>query len=44
MAEIKLVVLDVAGTTAHDDGLVVKAFQIAWEPENPTPAELQAVT
>lgn len=29
MAEIKLVVLDVAGTTAHDGGLVVKAFQMA---------------
>ncbi|MEJ0014205.1 MAG: HAD hydrolase-like protein [Actinomycetota bacterium] len=47
MAEIKLiklVVLDVAGTTAHDDGLVVKAFQIAMEAENPTPARLEEMT
>ena len=44
MAEIKLVVLDVAGTTAHDDGLVVKAFQIAIEELNPTPQELAEMT
>ena len=44
MAEIKLVVLDVAGTTAHDDGLVVKAFQLAMIAENPTPAELEVMT
>jgi phosphoglycolate phosphatase len=29
MANVKLVIFDVAGTTAKDDGLVVKAFQIA---------------
>lgn len=40
MSTIKLVVLDVAGTTAKDDGLVVKAFRIAIEPLNPTPEEL----
>jgi phosphoglycolate phosphatase len=40
MAQIKLVVLDVAGTTAQDDGLVVKAFQIAMKTTHPTPAEL----
>jgi len=44
MAEIKLVVLDVAGTTAQDDGLVVEAFQIAMEPTNPTPEELSEMT
>lgn len=44
MAEIKLVVLDVAGTTAKDDGLVVKAFQIAMEPTNPSPDELSEMT
>ncbi len=44
MAEIKLVVLDVAGTTAQDGGLVVKAFQIAMEPTTPTVDELQAMT
>jgi len=36
MSTIKLVVLDVAGTTATDDGLVVKAFTIAIEPLNPS--------
>ena len=44
MAEIKLVVLDVAGTTAQDDGLVVEAFQIAMEPTNPSDAELNEMT
>ena len=44
MAEIKLVVLDVAGTTAQDDGLVVKAFQIAMEPTGPTAEELAEMT
>lgn len=44
MAKIKLVVLDVAGTTAQDDGLVVKAFQIAMEPTNPTTAQLSEMT
>ena len=29
MGDIKLVVFDVAGTTAKDDGLVVKAFREA---------------
>jgi len=36
VSDIKLVVLDVAGTTAKDDGLVVKAFTIAIEPLNPS--------
>jgi hypothetical protein len=40
MSDIKLVVLDVAGTTAKDDGLVVKAFTIAIEPLDPTQEEL----
>ena len=44
MADIKLVVLDVAGTTAQDDGLVVEAFQIAMEPTNPSDAELAEMT
>ena len=44
MAEIKLAVLDVAGTTAQDDGLVVRAFQVAMEPTNPTEAELAEMT
>ncbi len=44
MAEIKLVVLDVAGTTAQDDGLVVEAFQIAMEPTNPSDSELNEMT
>ena len=44
MATIKLVVLDVAGTTAQDDGLVVKAFQIAMEPTNPSAEELADMT
>jgi phosphonatase-like hydrolase len=44
MAEIKLAVLDVAGTTAQDDGLVVQAFQIAMEPTNPSPEELGEMT
>jgi len=44
MATIKLVVLDVAGTTAQDDGLVVKAFQIAMEPTNPSAEELAEMT
>ena len=44
MANIKLVVLDVAGTTAQDDGLVIKAFQIGMESENPTPDELATMT
>ncbi len=44
MADIKLVVLDVAGTTAQDGGLVVKAFQIAMEPTNPSPAEFVEMT
>ena len=44
MAEIKLVVLDVAGTTAQDGGLVVRAFQIAMEPTNPSQEELQEMT
>lgn len=44
MAEIKLVVLDVAGTTAQDGGLVVRAFQIAMEPTNPTLDELNEMT
>lgn len=44
MAKIKLVILDVAGTTAHDGGLVVKAFQIAMKPTNPSGDELQEMT
>ncbi len=44
MAEIKLVVLDVAGTTAQDGGLVVKAFQLAMEPTNPSEEELVEMT
>ena len=40
MSDIKLVVLDVAGTTAKDDGLVVKAFINAIEPLNPSAVEL----
>ncbi len=44
MSDIRLVVLDVAGTTAQDDGLVVRAFQNAMEPENPTPDELAVMT
>ncbi len=32
MSEIKLAVLDVAGTTAKDGGLVVQAFLVAMEP------------
>jgi phosphonatase-like hydrolase len=44
MAEIKFAVLDVAGTTAQDDGLVVQAFQIAMEPTNPSPEELGEMT
>ena len=44
MAEIKLVVLDVAGTTAQDGGLVVKAFQIAMEPTHPSPQEFAEMT
>ncbi len=44
MAEIKLVVLDVAGTTAQDDGLVVTAFQIAMSPTNPSAEELEEMT
>jgi phosphonatase-like hydrolase len=44
MAKIKLVVLDVAGTTAHDDGLVVKAFKLAMEPLNLTSIELKEMT
>ena len=44
MGQIKLVVLDVAGTTAKDDGLVVKAFQVAMEPTNPTPDQLEEMT
>ena len=44
MAEIKLVVLDVAGTTAQDGGLVVKAFQISMEPTNPSQEELMEMT
>jgi len=42
--EIKLAVLDVAGTTAADDGLVVRAFQVAMEPLDPTPEELAEMT
>jgi phosphonatase-like hydrolase len=44
MGEIKLVVLDVAGTTAQDDGLVVQAFQIAMEPTNPSETQLAEMT
>ncbi len=33
MANVDLVIFDVAGTTAKDDGLVVKAFQLAMEQE-----------
>jgi len=44
MAKIKLVVLDVAGTTAHDDGLVVKAFTLAMEPLKLTNTELKEMT
>ncbi len=44
MAEIKLVVLDVAGTTAQDGGLVVRAFQVAMEPTNPSVDELTEMT
>ena len=40
MSEIKLVVLDVAGTTVKDDGLVVKAFITAIEPLGPSHQEL----
>ena len=44
MAEIKLVVLDVAGTTAHDGGLVVKAFAMAMEDTHPTAEKLLSMT
>ena len=40
VSEIKLVVLDVAGTTATDDGLVVKAFTTAMEPLAPSKERL----
>lgn len=40
MSGIKLVVLDVAGTTAKDGGLVVKAFVTAMDPLNLTTSEL----
>ena len=43
MSDIKLVVLDVAGTTAKDDGLVVKAFINAIEPLNPCATELASM-
>ena len=43
MSDIKLVVLDVAGTTAKDDGLVVKAFINAIEPLNPSATELASM-
>ena len=44
MAQIKLVILDVAGTTAQDDGLVVKAFQMAMKTTHPTSTELAEMT
>jgi len=44
MAEIKLVVLDVAGTTAHDGGLVVKAFQMAMAETQPSVTRLASMT
>lgn len=44
MAKIKLVVLDVAGTTAEDDGLVIKAFTNAMEPFGLTNDELVVMT
>jgi len=33
--EIKLVAFDVAGTTVNDDGLVIKAFKVAFEKSQP---------
>ena len=44
MAEIKLVVLDVAGTTAQDGGLVVKAFAMAMEETHPTATRLASMS
>ena len=44
MAEIKLVVLDVAGTTAHDGGLVVKAFQMAMADMQPSASRLASMS
>ena len=44
MAEVKLVVLDVAGTTANDGGLVVKAFQMAMADTQPSAEKFASMT